>query len=128
MDMSRNNLSSGNYSRQAQGGVQSFAFVLAVAMCVLFSVCFTASNFAGRGQSQEIRLESWINPNDAPAASLARLPRIGLSRARAIVAYRNDFIEQGKGNRAFQNCDDLQKVKGIGPKTAQNISQWLKFE
>jgi outer membrane protein assembly factor BamB len=29
---------------------------------------------------------------------------------------------------AFQNCDDLQKVKGIGPKTVENIREWLKFE
>ena len=131
MDISRNNLSSDNYIRQAEGRqsrIQSFAFVLAVTVCVLFSVCFAVSNFARLGQSQEIRLESRINPNDAPAASLVRLPGIGVSRARAIVAYREDFIEQRRGNLAFQNCADLQKVKGIGPKTAENISQWLKFE
>ena len=124
-------MSSDNYTRQVKDGqnrIRAFAFVLAVAMCVLFSACFAASNFARLGQLQEIRLESRINPNDAPAASLVRLPGIGVSRARAIVAYRDDFIKQGGGNRAFQNCNDLQRVKGIGPKTAQNISRWLKFE
>ncbi|MHC4126123.1 MAG: ComEA family DNA-binding protein [Planctomycetota bacterium] len=131
MDISQNNLPSDNFIWQQetkQNRIQSFAFVIAVAVCVLFSICFTASSFAGLEKSQEVSLESRINPNNAPAASLVRLPGVGVSRAGAIVAYRDDFIEQGKGNNAFQNCGDLQKVKGIGPKTSQNICEWLKFE
>lgn len=129
--MSRNNLSSDNYTQKEEGrgsNLQAVAFVIAVAGCILFAVFFAVSKFARLGQLQEIRLESRINPNNAPAASLERLPGIGKSRARAIVDYRDDFIKQGKGNRAFQNCDDLQKVKGIGPKTAQKLCQWLRFE
>ena len=79
-------------------------------------------------KGNEIRLESLINPNDAPLASLARLPGIGIARAEAMIAYRRHFIEINSNRKAFQSCDDLQKVKGIGPKTAQNISEWLKFE
>jgi len=131
MDISQNNLPSDNFAKLEEGRqnrIQSFAFVIAVAVCVCFSICFATLSFARLEKSQEVRLESRINPNNAPVASLVRLPGIGISRARAIVAYRDDFIKQGRGNRAFQNCDDLQKVKGIGPKTAQNISEWLKFE
>ena len=36
--------------------------------------------------------------------------------------------EQNNGTPAFQNPNDLQKVKGIGPKTVENIREWLKFE
>jgi len=114
-----------------QDGIQLLAFVISVCLAVCFSVGFAASDlvrlepaFSGF----EIELDERINPNDASSASLVRLPGIGVSRAAAIVACRENFSEQNGNKPAFKNCDDLQKVKGIGPKTAQNISQWLKFE
>jgi len=94
----------------------------------LFSIYFVISIFAISGKSCEIGLDDKINPNDAPAASLARLPNIGFVRAAAIVAYRENFNEKNSESQPFQNCNDLQKVRGIGPKTVQNISQWLKFD
>ena len=95
-------------------------------MCL--SVCFAVSNLYGPGQSCEIRLENQINPNSAPLASLIRLPGIGTVRARAIISYREVYRKSYDKKAAFVNCDDLQKVKGIGPKTAENICAWLKFE
>lgn len=53
---------------------------------------------------------------------------MGIGRAGAIVAYRENFNENKASSPAFQNCDDLQKVKGVGPKTVQNISGLLKFD
>ena len=111
-----------------QNKIQAFAFVIAASVCVLLSVYFVVSSLVGFGQSCEIRLESRINPNDAPLASLVRLPGIGVGKAGAIVAYREDFAKRNSDRPSFQNCDDLQKVKGIGPKTAQDMSEWLKFE
>jgi competence ComEA-like helix-hairpin-helix protein len=114
-----------------QNRIQSFAFVISVCLAVCLSVGFAASGLVRFGiafDSCKIELDERINPNDAPPASLVRLPGIGVSRAVAIVAYREDFSRQNGNTQAFQNCDDLQKVKGIGPKTAQNISGWLKFE
>lgn len=111
-----------------QNRIQSFAFVIALSACVLFSSCFAVSALLRLGQPYEIQLQSRINPNDAPKASLVRLPGIGISRAGAIVAYREDFSEQNSGAPAFENPDDLQKVRGIGPKTVQDIGEWLKFE
>jgi len=110
-----------------QKTIQSFAFVISVCAAVCFSLGF-ASEFVRSGQSCEIELENRINPNDAPIASLVRLPGIGVSRAGAIVAYRENFGGKDGGNPAFQSSNDLQKVRGIGPKTVQNISEWLKFE
>lgn len=113
-----------------QERIQSFAFVIGVLLCVLFSFGFV-SNLVGLGlavEGREFVLESRINPNNAPAASLIRLPGIGISRAQAIVAYREQFVGQGGSGAAFRVCDDLQKIKGIGPKTAEKISEWLKFE
>ena len=118
-------------TENSQKRIQSFAFVISVAMCLLFSMAFVASSVMRLGSVSggcEIELDEKINPNDAPAASLARLSNIGFVRAEAIVAYRENFREKDSQSRPFQNCNDLQKVKGIGPKTAQDISKWLRFE
>jgi len=111
-----------------QNRIQSFAFVIAVSVAVCFSIGFAVSSLLELGQSYEIGLERRINPNDAPLASLVRLPGIGIGKASAIVAYRRDLSERNDNMAAFENCDDLQKVKGIGPKTIENISDWLIFE
>ena len=59
---------------------------------------------------------AWAGPvdiNKADAATIAKeLQGIGLSRAQAIVAYREK-------NGAFKSADDLRKVKGIGAKTLE---------
>jgi competence ComEA-like helix-hairpin-helix protein len=109
-----------------QNKVQSFAFVIAAGAAVCFSVGFVVNGLAGPGQSSQVWLDSRINPNEAPVASLVRLPGIGTVRTAAIVAYRENF--GSADNPAFRDCNDLQKVHGIGPKTAQDICQWLKFE
>jgi competence ComEA-like helix-hairpin-helix protein len=115
-------------SDTAQNKIQSFAFCLALSTAACLSICFVVSSLAGFGQPCEIRLESRINPNYAPPASLVRLPGIGDGRARAIVAYRDEFSKKDSNSIAFRNCADLQKVKGIGPKTVEDMCEWLKFE
>ena len=108
--------------------IQSFAFVIAAGVSVFLSVCFAVPGGAASERTYKNLLESRINPNDATAASLARLPGIGPVRAEAIAAYSERFREHNEGGRVFQNCADLQKVKGIGPRTAQNMCEWLRFE
>jgi competence ComEA-like helix-hairpin-helix protein len=118
-----------SFNQQAdtlQNKIQSFAFCLALSAAVFISVCFAGSSAGRIEQPSEIRLESRINPNYAPRASLVRLPGIGDGRARAIVTYREGLSREN--GKAFRNCDDLQKVKGIGPKTTADICEWLKFE
>jgi competence ComEA-like helix-hairpin-helix protein len=113
-----------------QSRIQSFAFVISVCLAVCSSFGFISK--LGRDElpfgRSDIELENRINPNDAPIESLIRLPGLGIGRAGAIVAYRENFNGKNVGSPAFQNCDDLQKIKGIGPKTAQNISELLKFD
>ena len=117
--------------RQArQNRIQSFAFVTSVFIAVCLSFGFISNS--GRGQQNfircEVELEDRINPNLAPVESLVRLPGMGPVRAGAIVEYRENFNVKEAAIPAFRNCDDLQKVKGIGPKTSQNINELLKFD
>ena len=113
-----------------QNRIQSFAFVISVCLAVFSSFGYISN--LGRDELAfdrcDIELEVRINPNNAPIESLIRLPGLGIGRAGAIVEYRLNFIKEKATIQAFQNCDDLQKVKGIGPKTVQNISEWLKFD
>ena len=65
-----------------------------------------------------------INPNSDPIASLVRLPGIGLSRAIAIVEYRQSHSQNGP---AFQTPDDLDAVPGIGEKSIEKMRNWLSI-
>lgn len=70
----------------------------------------------------DVRLDSGVNPNTADFESLVRLPSIGPARAKAIIEYRRQT-----DGAAFENADDLQKIKGIGPKTVDKIRDYLYF-
>jgi len=116
--------------KAGQNRIQSFAFVISVCVAVCFSTFFV-SNLLGHESSYggcKIELENLINPNNACIESLVRLPGLGIGRAGAIVAYRENFSKKNNDGLPFRNCDDLQIVKGIGPKTTQNIQKWLHFE
>ena len=116
-----------NMKHAGQNRIQSFAFVISVCLAVCCSIGFISNLEQDLGRCR-IELEGQINPNDAPIESLVRLPGVGPGRAGAIITYREKFNEKNSGSVAFQNCDDLQKIKGIGPKTVQNVSEWLKFD
>jgi len=124
------------YDDAEQNRIQFFAFAIAVIVAVIFSCClagwFVNSEQSPRLSSQSgawaVELENRINPNIASRASLARLPQIGSSRAKTIISYREGISRGDNSRAAFHNCDDLQKVKGIGPKTVMNLCEWLKFE
>lgn len=108
--------------------IHSFSFIVAVALGVGVSLVFFLLPFFSPDCQSAIDLDSRINPNQASTASLARLPGIGVSLADAIISYREDFRERIGGGIAFRSCDDLQKVRGIGPKKTKSMSKWLKFE
>ncbi len=112
-----------------QNRIQAFAFVISVCAAVCLACGFVrhVRGDISRSVPGETQLENRINPNQAPVESLVRLPGLGVGRAGAIIAYRENLSREGK-RPAFRNCDDLQDVRGIGPKTVQSISEWLKFE
>jgi competence ComEA-like helix-hairpin-helix protein len=74
------------------------------------------------------RLPDTINPNDASWPSLARLPGLGESKAKAIVKYREDWLaNHPAGPPAFEKPDDLARVKGLGPATVEKLKPFLRF-
>jgi competence protein ComEA len=83
--------------------------------------------FRSSAGAVEIDPGEQINPNEAPAASLIRLPGIGLGRARAIVAYRDQVGAQPGRPPVFTTADDLQNIKGIGPAITDDVRPWLQF-
>jgi competence protein ComEA len=63
-----------------------------------------------------------VDINKADAKTIAKeLDGIGLSRAQAIVDYREK-------NGAFKSVDDLKKVKGIGAKTLEQNRSNIRFD
>lgn len=94
----------------------------------MLSVWFAVPRFGRPDNGPEVVLQGTINPNTAPVASMARLPGIGPSKAAAIVAYRQSFSANEGTAGAFGDCADLQKVRGIGPKTAGGICEFLRFD
>jgi competence protein ComEA len=61
-----------------------------------------------------------INVNTATAAELEQLPGIGPAFAARIITYRKQ-----KGR--IQSLDDLDQVKGMGPKKLEKLRQWVRF-
>lgn len=65
-------------------------------------------------------LDAPININRADALELQLLPSIGTVLADRILAHRREHGD-------FHSLDDLDAVKGIGPKTIQKISPYVIF-
>lgn len=61
-----------------------------------------------------------VDPNRAPAEELDRLPGVGPSVARAIVAER-------EAGGFFRSPEELERVRGIGPATLERIRPLLDF-
>ncbi len=110
-----------------QSNRESFPFIISILICTLTTALFAVPYLTRAFEQNNNVLAGRINPNNASAASLARLPGVGIVRAETIVAYRREFTSTDS-NQVFESCKDLEKVRGIGPITAQKICEWLKFE
>jgi competence protein ComEA len=69
--------------------------------------------------SDEVSLR--IDPNEASAAELRLLPRIGPKLSARIV-------EERERGGPFDRVEDLERVKGIGPKTVELLRPHVVFE
>lgn len=114
-------LSLGEQSEKEQAKIQSLAFLLGICICVILSFCFVVSYPVAAGGGEKIVLDDKINPNTDTAASMARLPSLSVTKAKAIIECRQN-------ENVFRSADDLDNVKGIGPKTVEGVRPYLKFE
>jgi endonuclease III len=103
---------------------QAAGFIVAAVLSFFLGAFFFVSYESRLRGSCPESIDQKINPNSASVASLIRLPGIGPSRAAAIVEYRSAITGSKK---AFESSSDLEKIKGIGPKTAGSIDRWLRF-
>jgi len=62
-----------------------------------------------------------INLNTATVQDLQVLPRIGPAISQRIIEFRNEY-------GPFQTVADIQKVKGIGPKTFKKINEYITVD
>jgi competence protein ComEA len=69
---------------------------------------------APRADANDRTLAGRIDINTAPAAELELLPGIGPTLAARIVSDRAE-------NGPFATLDSLERVRGIGPKTVDNL-------
>jgi len=77
-----------------------------------------AVSASAAGKEPMIQAQPVVNINQANAAELSEaLSGVGISRANAIVAYR-------QANGPFKSADELSRVKGIGAATIKrNLSR-----
>jgi len=60
-----------------------------------------------------------LDPNRATASDLVLLPGVGPVRAAAIAEHA--------AREPFARLADLERVRGVGPRTAQQLAPWLEF-
>jgi len=108
---------------------------LGIALILTATLVFLAINYARNPwrlddplvivNGQPVALDQQLDPNSAPWPSLARLPHVGETLARRLVAYRQE--NAAADGIVFHNLDDLEKIGGFGPKTREGLREYLKF-
>jgi hypothetical protein len=106
---------------------QALAFLVGICLAALLSFLWAGQACRSPGQGAAVCTPERINPNDASVASLMRLPGVGLTRARAIVDYRSRPAGRTSPRPAFADGQDMQRIKGFGPATVEDILPWLQF-
>ena len=80
----------------------------------------TAQRDSAMRQARPLAPGEHVDADTAPAAELARLPRIGLALAKVIVADRD-------ANGAFGSLEQLDRVPGVGPGLLRTLAPHLTF-
>lgn len=71
-----------------------------------------------------------INPNTAPLDSLMLLPGVGEKTAQNIIDFRTSVtanFDWPAGAAAFEYVEDLEYIRGIGPKTVAKMQQFVSL-
>jgi competence protein ComEA len=99
------------------------AFVIAAAIAVCLTAFFAVQTLRCEACSADgLVLKSKINVNTASLELLMTIDGIGPERAAKIIECRET------SKRPFENYKDLQRVHGIGPKTAEKLKDYFEFD
>lgn len=105
-------------------------YSIMVQACLVFSLLglcffacaqqfFTSHLFSSSFSSEIAKLDSLkLDLNDSSLGELAQIPGVGKSIASEIVNYRKVF-------GGFKTLDEIEKLKGVGKKTAEKIRHHL---
>ncbi len=73
-------------------------------------------------------LATRINPNTASVDELMTLAGVGRATAKRIVAHRTQHARSATPDApVFKRPEDLEAVRGIGPKTVDRLRPYLSF-
>jgi hypothetical protein len=106
------------------------SFILVFASVLLIRLHFNPLYISDPPPARSPRyaeLADRIDPNTADWPTLAAIPQLGEKHARAIVAYRTQFLSQHRQRAAFLAPRDLLNIKGIGPATLENLRPYLIY-
>jgi competence protein ComEA len=81
------------------------------------SSTYSSGSSAYQTKQEKLAGKARINVNTASRSELMQLPRVGPATADKIIAYR-------KVHGPFRSLNDLQKIKGIGPKTVEQLKPY----
>ncbi|MGM0632976.1 MAG: ComEA family DNA-binding protein [Pseudomonadota bacterium] len=101
------------------GSIAGSMYQLCLALLTMAVLAVPAAAQEDEGESMPVNQVN-INTADADTLALA-LEGVGLSRAEAIVAYREE-------NGPFERVEELQEVSGVGPVTLENNLERLRVE
>lgn len=87
---------------------------------VLVVVALAVAGSAMAAKSSKKEVTGVVNINTATVQELTMIPGVGKSKAEAIVTQRQ--------SGPFKTTQDIEKVKGIGPKMFAKIGQYLTVE
>jgi len=113
---------------QAADMTEAVGFVCLAGICAVVGFALVMNSAGAAASHALFAIDDTVNPNRASPANLARLPRIGPARARAIVSYRDRFSGRTGQRHAFHCAEDLREVTGIGPATIDAVRPWLSFD
>jgi competence protein ComEA len=97
--------------RQGLGRIAAAGMLAVAMMLALGSEAGAATGAAPAAAASESAGK--VDVNSASAAELASLPGIGDSKAAAIIAERE--------KKPFASVDDLERVRGIGARTVEDL-------
>ena len=106
------------------------AFVLTFSLALLIRLAVNRHYVSDPPPAESTRYDQLIDrldPNVASWQELAVLPQLGEKRAKEIVAYREQFRADRRGDVAFRKPEDLLVIRGIGVAMLTTLRPYLTF-